>query len=368
MSRPSLVQSVTTFFSERFPREKLNYHDLVEKKTVPEHQMSWAYFLGGLALFFFVIQVLTGLLLLLYYKPTVSDAHASVHYLTEYVPNGALIRNMHAWSASFMIFFVLAHFLTALAMKAFGRPREITWIAGVLLLFLTFTFGFTGYLLPWSEISVNATKVVMQSIEEVGQYLPAALAEMPVAMRNAIQGEASVGQATLSRFFAIHVLVLPLIFAMLLGLHLLSIQLHGMSQGVDKPTGRSVRFFPTFMLRDLRVWMAALLVLYLVALTVPFESFLPATLLQPFNPLGSTPAGIKPEWYFFPMYYPMEMLPFWVILLSMTGLSGGLFLVPWLFRGAARKTLGALAVVAALYLVVMTLFGQHIYELVKGGK
>ncbi|MHB0935187.1 MAG: cytochrome b [Armatimonadota bacterium] len=367
MARPSL-KSVAGFFTERFPREKLNYHDLVEKKTVPEHRMTWAYYLGGLALFFFVIQVLTGLLLLIYYKPTVSDAHASVRYLTEYVPNGALIRNMHAWAASFMIFFVLAHFLTTLAMKAFGRPREITWIAGVLMLFLAFAFGFTGYLLPWSQISVNATKVVLQSIEEVGQYLPSALAGLPTALRYAIQGEASIGQATLSRFFAIHVLVLPLILGLTLGLHLLSIQLHGMSQGVDKPTGRAVRFFPNFALRDARVWMAAFLVLFIAALCVPFESFLPFPLLQPFNALGSTPAGIKPEWYFFPVYYPMEMLPFWVIVLGMTGLSGGLFLVPWLLKGTTRKTLGALAVLGALYLFVITLFGHHIYTLVKGGQ
>jgi len=361
------MQSIGDFFTDRFPTTKLNWNDLVVKKTVPEHRMSWAYYLGGLALFFFVVQVITGLLLLLYYEPTVSDAHASVQYLTDYVPNGALIRNMHAWSASFMIFFVLCHFLTTMAMKAFARPREITWLAGVIMLFTVFTFGFTGYLLPWSQISVNATKVVLQSIEQVGQYLPAALAGLPTTIRYAIQGEPGIGQATLSRFFAIHVLVLPLALALVLGVHLLSIQLHGMSQGVDRTTGRSMRFFPTYLMKDLRAWTVALLALYLVALTVPFDSFLPFTLLQPFNSLGSTPLGIKPEWYFYPVYYPMELLPFWVVMLGMGALTVGLLLVPWLFRGARRRTLAALSGLAALYLVVIILFGHQIYVLVKGG-
>lgn len=138
-----LCSSIACYLADRFPVEKMNYRSMVTAKEVPVHRFSWAYYLGGLALFFFIVQLLTGLLLLFYYQPTVSDAHASVEYITEYVTGGALIRNMHAWASSAMILCVLVHLITTLAMKAFGKPREVTWLTGAILLAITFTFGFT---------------------------------------------------------------------------------------------------------------------------------------------------------------------------------------------------------------------------------
>ena len=101
------THSLTQFVSERFPVEKLNFHSMVEKKEVPIHRMSWGYYTGGLTMFFFMIQVVTGLFLLFYYQPTVSDAHVSVEYISHHVSGGALFRNMHAWSSSCMIFFAM---------------------------------------------------------------------------------------------------------------------------------------------------------------------------------------------------------------------------------------------------------------------
>ena len=137
------------FLSERMPFHKLSFESMVMKKEVPVHRMSWAYYMGGLALLFFLIQLVTGVFLLFYYQPTVSDAHASVEYITYFVDSGFLIRNLHTWSSSCMIFCLLVHVLTTFAMKAFASPTEITWISGSILLILTFAFGFTGYLLPW---------------------------------------------------------------------------------------------------------------------------------------------------------------------------------------------------------------------------
>jgi len=366
MKPGTALRSVTDFLAGRFPVDKLDFHSMVEKKEVPLHKMSWGYYTGGLTLFFFLVQVVTGLLLLFYYQPTVSDAHASVEYITQHVACGALIRNMHAWSSSCMIFFVIVHLLVTFAMKAFEKPREITWIAGVMLLFLTFTFGFTGYLLPWNQIAVNATKVGLQSVEYAGAYLPGTLSELPRILRETFQGEASVGQSTLGRFYALHVVILPLCFVAVLGLHLLQVQLHGMSQGIDTPSPTSERFFPIFFSKDLEVWSVAFLILFVLALCLPFESFLPFPLLEPYDPLGATPAGIKPEWYFYFVYYPLELLPFWVIMLGSAVVAAGLFLTPWIFKGTSRKTLAFIAVAATLYLVVMTLFGEQIYHLVKG--
>lgn len=366
MNMSHWFQSLSHSIADRFPVEKLSYQSLIEKKEVPTHRMSWAYYLGGLALFFFLIQLGTGLLLLFYYQPTVSDAHASVEFITKYVSGGALIRNLHTWSASAMILCVLVHMLTAFAMKAFQKPREITWITGVVLLLLTYGFGFTGYLLPWHQIAVNATKVGLQSIEQAGAYLPGALSELPGRIRELIQGEQAVGQATLSRFYVLHVVILPLLFLATLGLHLFQVQVHGMSQGVDKPSGKSEKFFPFFIVKDFSLWGVVFLVIFVLALCLPFEAFYSYPLFEPYDPLGSTPDGIKPEWYFYFIYYPLELLPFWTIMIAQIVLVGVLFATPWLFKETNRRTLRLLAGAAAAYLFIMTVFGHHIYEFFKG--
>jgi cytochrome b6 len=252
-------------------------------------------------------------------------------------------------------------------MKAFEKPREITWVTGVLLLLLLFGFGFTGYLLPWHQIAVNATKVGLQSVEEAGNYMPGELSELPRKVKELIQGEPAVGQATLSRFYSVHVVLLPLSFIGLLGFHVLSVQLHGMSKGVDKPTGRTERFFPAFAIKDFSAWGVAFFVTFVLAMCLPFESFFDYPLFAPFDPLGATPDGIKPEWYFFFMYYPLELLPFWVIVIASGVGVGVLIFTPWIFRNTSRRSLRFIALSAAAYLIIMTVFGQQIYELFKGG-
>jgi cytochrome b6 len=368
MSSASRISRLIDFVAVRLPLEKMSVHSLVEEKTVPVHRMSWAYYLGGLALFFFAIQLGTGLMLLFYYEPTVSDAHASVEYITEHVAGGALIRNLHSWSASALILVVAAHLLTTFVMKAFVRPRELTWLTGVILLVLALSFGFTGYLLPWHQIAVNATKVGLQSIEEAGQYLPGGLSELPRRVREVIQGESTVGQATLSRFYSLHVVILPLAFFAVVGLHLLGVQLHGMSQGVDRPAKKTERFFPLFVLKDFSLWGVAFFVVFVLALCLPFEAFFAYPLFHPFDPLGSTPEGIKPEWYFFFIYYPLELLPFWAVMAG--GALGFLLLLltPWIFRGTSRRTLRVIGSGVAVYLIVITLFGELIYSTFKGGQ
>jgi cytochrome b6 len=366
MNLPQTFLRAQSFVAERLPVEKMNYADMVEKKTVPVHRLSWGYYMGGLALFFFLVMVVTGLMLLFYYQPTVSDAHASVEFITEQVPGGALVRNLHAWGSTMMIAAVVVHLLTTFAMKAFARPRELTWVTGVLLLGITLAFGFTGYLLPWHQVAVNATKIGLQSIEEVGRYLPGQMATWPGAIKEIIQGEASVGQATLSRFFALHVIILPLAMAVVLAMHLVFVQLHGMSQGVDQPPQREQKFFPFFFIKDLCVWGVAFMVLFVLALCLPFESLHPYPLFEPFDPQGSTPDGIKPEWYFYWIYYPLELLPFWLVMLGSMVLGAVLLAAPWVFRHTNRRTLQFIAIGAALYLVVMTLFGEQIHHMFRG--
>src|SRR5208282_326320 len=127
--------------------------------TVPTHRLSYWYFLGGITLFLFVIQVLTGILLLLYYRPGANEAFESVQYIMTRVRFGWLVRSIHSWSANLMIFTAFAHMFSVLFLKAYRKPRELTWITGVFLLFLVMGFGFSGYLLPWNTLAFFATKV-----------------------------------------------------------------------------------------------------------------------------------------------------------------------------------------------------------------
>ncbi len=363
----SIFSKVLDPMRERLPLDKFNLKSMVYNKKVPQHKMKWAYYLGGLALLFFTIQLITGLLLLFYYQPTTEEAYDSVKFITEQVPGGAVIRNLHAWTSSAMVLIVILHLLTTFAMKAFEKPREITWVTGVILLFITFGFSFTGYLLPWHQLSVNATKVALEFIGVVGQYLPGEYSKIPHQIVELIQGGATVGQETLSRFFAIHVVILPLCIFAFLGMHLLVVQLHGMSKGVDKEVTVHEKFFPDFLIKDFSLWAIVFFILFVLAITIPIDSFFPYPLMEPYNPLGSTPEGIKPEWYFFFIYYPMEILPFWIILVASIVLVIILFLVPKIFAGTSRKTLAFLAILAFIYFVIMTVFGESIVTLVKGG-
>src|SRR5689334_13770653 len=221
----------------------------VAEKRVPVHTQELWYYLGGMTLFLFGVQVLTGILLLLYYRPSAAEAYESVQFIVSQVPFGWLIRNMHSWSANLLIGLAFAHFISVFFLKSYRTPREMTWLSGILLLFLMLGFGFSGYLLPWNELSFFATKVgtgIAGSVPLVGRF-----------MMRLLRGGDDVTGATLSRFFGFHVAVLPAITTLLIALHLLLVQRQGMSVpiGVEQKLepGERVRqmpFFPNYILRD----------------------------------------------------------------------------------------------------------------------
>ncbi|MEO8033406.1 MAG: cytochrome b N-terminal domain-containing protein, partial [Acidobacteriota bacterium] len=146
----------------RWLDDRLGVSKIVEfgsHKTVPAHRYSVFYYLGGMTLFFFLIQVSTGVLLMLYYRPSANEAFESVEFIMTVVPFGWLIRSIHSWSANLMVFFAFLHMVSVFFLKSYRAPRELTWISGVLLLFLIMGFGFSGYLLPWNQLAFFATKV-----------------------------------------------------------------------------------------------------------------------------------------------------------------------------------------------------------------
>ena len=168
-------------------RERLGWEALARiasKKEVPLHRWTLFYYLGGMALFLFTVQVATGILLLLYYRPSSSEAFESVQYIMAEVPFGWLIRSIHSWGANLFVGVVLLHMISVFFLKAYRAPRELTWMSGALLLFLALGFGFSGYLLPWNELSFFATRVgtdVPAQIPVIGSLSRGSCAEDPTS-------------------------------------------------------------------------------------------------------------------------------------------------------------------------------------------
>ncbi|NTU97974.1 MAG: cytochrome B, partial [Chlorobiaceae bacterium] len=147
--KDSRVSDLAAWFQERF-YVLVPVIDYLKKKEVPKHRLSFWYYFGGLALFFFIVQIVTGLLLLQYYKPTEAEAFASFVFIQQQVPYGWLIRQIHAWSANLMVLMAFIHMFSTFFMKSYRKPRELMWVSGFILLVLCLGFGFTGYLLPWN--------------------------------------------------------------------------------------------------------------------------------------------------------------------------------------------------------------------------
>jgi cytochrome b6 len=251
-------------------------------------------------MFLFVVQVITGILLLMYYVPSSEQAYESVQFIMSKVYFGWLIRSVHAWSANFMILCVIVHLFSVFFLRAYRNPREMTWLSGFALLGLSMAFGFSGYLLPWNERAFFATKVgtdIAGGLPWVGRFFLAVL-----------RGGEDVTGATLSRFFGLHVAILPGLTTVFISLHLIMIQRQGMShpeEWLKQPPDRrrTMRFFPDFMMRDVLLWFVVLNALAALAV------FFPTSLGAKADAFAPAPAGIKPEWYFLAMYQVLKWLP-----------------------------------------------------------
>lgn len=203
--------------------ERLSVREALEKalkKPVPSH-VNWFFCFGGISLLLFIIQTVTGILLLMYYRPTTAEAFDSVVHITNNVPFGWLVRGFHFWGANLMIIMVFLHMLRVYIYGAYKAPRDFNWVAGVFLLMLTMGFGFTGYLLPWNQVSYWATTV--------GTEVPGALPLIGDYMKLFTRGGSDVSQITLTRFFAAHVVILPAVTIVFLALHFLMIRRQGIA-------------------------------------------------------------------------------------------------------------------------------------------
>ena len=327
-------------------RDRLGWDDLAHiasKKRIPVHRYTLFYYLGGMALFLFLVQVATGILLLLYYRPSSAEAFESVQYVMADVPFGWLIRSIHSWGANLFVGVVFAHLISVFFLKAYRAPREMTWVTGAVLLFLALGFGFSGYLLPWNTLAFFATKV--------GTDGPAQIPVIGHLLSRILRGGSDVSGATLSRFYGIHVAILPAITTLILGAHLLLVQRHGMSipRSMEGKSRRSISFFPEFLMRDMVGWLAA------VGLLAALAAFFPWELGVKADPFASAPAGIRPEWYFLWMFQGLKYLPSKIAGIpgEMLGvfffgaLAAAVVAVPWLDRRGKQ----GVAVAAVLILI-----------------
>jgi cytochrome b6 len=336
--------------------------EMAEHKTVPAHRYSAIYYLGGMTLFFFIVQVVTGILLMLYYRPSADEAFESVEFIMTTVPFGWLIRSVHSWSANLMVFFAFIHLVTVFFGKAYRKPREMTWVSGCALLFLAMAFGFSGYLLPWNQLAFFATKVgtdIAGAVPLVGEWA-----------LHFLRGGSRVTGGTLSRFYGWHVAILPAVTAVLLGLHLLFVQIQGMSvppgQRAAAAKRRPMRFLPDFALRDLFGWLVALAVLASAAALFPWE------LGEKADPFAPAFADIRPEWYFMFMFETLKLVPggeimhieyeaFPILFFSFAALL--MMLVPFIDptedNRRRSRALDVIGVVSVIYMVGMTAWGYR---------
>ena len=287
----------------------------------------WHQVFGSVALFLFLVQAFTGILLAFNYAPTPGDAYNSVRYIVTELTGGRLIRGLHHWGASMLIVVVVLHMVQVFLYGAYKKPRETTWMVGVVLLLLTLAYGLTGYLLPWDNRAyfgtVVATNIAAQA-PLVGPYLTRLLGGT----------QSGIGVVTFARFFGLHVLLLPPLTGLLIGVHVYLVRKHGVAPAPGDELVPKKKFYPQQVFKDtLAIFVAfAFLFAMAIAVRVPLEQLADPTITD-YNP--------RPEWYFLFLFQTLKLFTGPLELVGSMVLPGlavlTLILVPFLDRGQVVK-------------------------------
>jgi quinol-cytochrome oxidoreductase complex cytochrome b subunit len=319
-----MIGQISAWFRQRIPiggdvlREMTN-------EPVPNHLKRWWFCLGGTPLYLFVVQIVTGILLAIYYQPSPSTAYESVRYITQEVQYGWYIRSVHKWAATMMIAAVILHQMRVYFTGGYRKPRELNWMIGMFLLLCTLVIGFTGYSLVYEQLSYWGATVganIAENVPVVGGF----------GKRMLLGGDA-YNEKTLPRFFIIHAAILPVTMILLIGIHILLIRLHGItefrfrSDASDKP--KFFNFFPDHMYTELIIGLLLMILLSALA------TILPAALGPRADPL-TTPEVIKPEWFFYVTFRWLKLFSGTAAVLSMGLIVFLMFAWPFI-DGAMRK-------------------------------
>jgi len=324
---------------DRFPFTKTMKHHVTEYYA--SKNFNFWYVFGVLAMVVLVIQLATGIFLTMNYKPAAADAFASVEYIMRDVEWGWLIRYMHSTGASFFFIVVYLHMFRAMLYGSYQKPRELIWIIGMLIFFVLMAEGFAGYLLPWGQMSYWGAQVIISlfgAIPFVGETLV-----------EYIRGDYSISDITLNRFFALHVVVLPLSLIALVFVHIVALHEVGSNnpdgieikehKGADGVPLDGIAFHPYHTSKDLVAIIIFLMVFSFVVFFSPDMGgyFLEHANFEPANTMA-TPEHIAPVWYFTPYYAILRAVPnkLWGAILMGGAVLLPLFL-PWLDRSRVKS-------------------------------
>ena len=288
--------------------------------------VGWWFTLGSVLLLLIGVQVVTGLTLAVYYAPTPDHAWESVRFITTRVTFGRIVRNLHFYGASFLVVVAALHLLRVFLFGAYKRPRELTWVSGVLLLLLLMAFALTGYLLPWDQRAYWATVVTIN----IARTAPLA-GELAASV---LRGGDELGALTLSRWYAVHVLALPALLVALVVVHLYLMRRHRVSGPLAPVAGEERPFYPHHAVRDATIAGAVFVALMAFALIGDAP-------LEPVADPSESTYTPRPEWYFLWLF---QMLKYFPGRLEVVGahvvpalLVALLLLLPFLDRRAERR-------------------------------
>ncbi len=331
------------WIDERFPLTKMVREHLTEYYA-PKNFNFW-YFFGSLAILVLVNQILTGIWLTMNYKPSAAEAFASVEYIMRDVNWGWLIRYMHSTGASAFFIVVYLHMFRALIYGSYKKPRELIWIFGVLIFLCLMAEAFMGYLLPWGQMSYWGAQVIINLFSAIPGIGP----DLSVWIR----GDFVVSDATLNRFFSLHVIALPLVLVGLVAAHIIALHEVGSNnpdgveikktKGADGKPLDGIPFHPYYTVKDLVGVVVFLIFFSIVVFFMPEMGgyFLEHPNFDPADPL-KTPPHIAPVWYFTPFYAILRAVPsfagtqVWGVL-AMGAAIVMLFFLPWLDRSPVKS-------------------------------
>ncbi|MEJ5250764.1 MAG: cytochrome bc complex cytochrome b subunit [Chthonomonadetes bacterium] len=303
--------------------------------------VGWWQTLGNLLLTLLIFQFITGFALAMFYAPTPDHAHESVRYIMEEVPLGAFIRGLHHWGSSFIILVVILHILRVFFWGSYKKPRELTWLVGVAIFQVMMAFAFTGYLLIWDQKAYWATVVgtrFASTVPVIGDWL-----------MHFLRGGEEVGALTLTRFYAIHIMLLPVVLVLLTAAHLYLVRRLHIAGPVVPQKGKPQPFYPYQLFRDAVVVMVGVGALVTCALL-----FKPA--LYPVADPSGTNFTPRPEWYFLGLYELLKLMPPKLEILGTVVIPGlvalGMILLPWLDRSPSRHPARRMWVIEAGLIVI----------------
>lgn len=336
------MKPVIDWIEERTGILTLVHHALYE--DIPKSS-GWKHVLGSVALFAFLLQVITGILLAFNYAPTPGEAYNSLKFIMTELTGGSMIRGLHHWGASVMIVVVAFHMMQVFLWGGYKKPREATWMVGVVLLLLTLAYGLTGYLLPWDNRAYWGTMVTVQiagSAPVLGEYV-----QRLMGAENGV-----IGVTTFSRFYAVHVLVLPPITMLMIAAHLFLVRRHGVAPEPEETA--TTKFYPGQVYKDT----VAIFAMFMLLITLSIMA--KVTLGHVADPTDTSFIP-RPEWYFLFLFQtlkyfegPLEL--FGSLVLPPLAI-GALFLVPFIDRGKAVTIGKRTTAMIALGLAALTWIG-----------